>query len=89
MGSEMCIRDRLATSASRALDAPSDPDGLSVSLFLANDLKERVDADRLNEIAIVFASGQPDPATMLDFGYIPPEIAAENGFTCAPVIASI
>jgi hypothetical protein len=79
----------LATSASRALDAASDPDGLSVSLFLANTLKERIDTDRLNEIAIVFASGQPDPATMLDFGYIPPEVAEANGFTCAPIIASI
>ena len=79
----------LAKSATRALDSPTQPDGLSVSLFLANVLRQKIDENRLNEIAVVFASGQPDPATMLDFGYVPPEVSAASGFSSAPVLASI
>jgi len=79
----------LATSATRALDAPARPDGVSVSLLLANILKQKVDASRLDEIAVVVASSKPDPATMLDFGFVPAEVATAAGFTCTSIIASI
>ena len=79
----------LAASATRALNSPTQPDSVSVSLFLANVLRQKVAEDRLNEIAVVFTSGQPDPATLLDFGYVPPEVSDAAGFDCAPVLASI
>ena len=79
----------LARSVAEALDAPARPDGASVSAYLTPILEKTVEESRVREIAVVFASGQPDPATLLDLGFVPREVGAASGFDCAPVLASI
>ena len=81
--------DELADSVALALEAPAQPDGASVSVFHSRVLEQRIDESRLREIAVVFASGQPDPGTLLDLGFVPPEVGAASNFDCAPILASI
>lgn len=79
----------LANSVARALAAPEQLDGATVSALLASKLAKQVPADRVRDVAVVFTSGQPDPATLLDLGYVPPEVGASSGFECAPILATI
>lgn len=81
--------EELARDAATALDAPASPDGVTVELALQQSLEQRVPADRLRSAALVFAAGQPDPASLLDLGFVPAGVGDAAGFDCAPALATI
>jgi hypothetical protein len=62
---------------------------VTVRAELVKLLEEKVPADRVSASAVVFSSGQSDPASLLDLGSVPIEVGRAAGFDCAPVLATI
>jgi hypothetical protein len=81
--------NRLADLGGERLGAEDSPDGVTVRADLVKVLEERVAPERLRESAVVFSSGQSDPASLLDLGFVPTDVAHAAGFDCAPVLATI
>jgi hypothetical protein len=80
---------RLADLGGERLGAEDSPDGVTVRADLVKVLEERVAPERLRESAVVFSSGQSDPASLLDLGFVPTDVAHAAGLDCVPVLATI
>jgi len=77
----------LADEAATVLSA-TGTDPVEAKSTLVAILREQLSADRLDNAAIVFGAGQPDPATLLDLGYVPDALSEAAGFRCSAVLAS-
>lgn len=62
---------------------------MTVRADLVKVLEAKVAPERLSESAVVFSSGQLDPDSLLDLGFVPIEVGRAAGFDCAPVLARI
>jgi hypothetical protein len=81
---------RLASDADARLGAADSPDGVTIAEQLRASLKGQVRQARLINTAIVFSAGQPDPATLLNLGYVSPDLAQAAGYgNCPEVVATI
>jgi hypothetical protein len=90
LGVSQAAQQKLADQAEALLAAPESPDGVTVQARLIASLQQVVPADRLRSAAVVFTANQPDPATVLDLGYVSDQVAATSSFKCPnSVIARI
>jgi hypothetical protein len=80
---------KLAALATADLGPVDAPDGVTVRAQLVEEIEKRVDADRLEQAAIVFGAGQPDPATQLDLGSVSDQAAQASGFNCPSITITI
>jgi hypothetical protein len=80
---------RLADEATRSLEGAGTPDGITTAAKLVAELERSVPRERLTNAALVFESGQPDPATVLDLGYVSNGVGQAAGFDCATITATI
>ncbi len=80
----------LADQAAAALTAPGNPDGITARAALVARLSEAISPSRLAAAGVVFAAGQPDPATVLDLGFVPSTLTQGSAFSsCPAVLASL
>jgi hypothetical protein len=74
---------RLARTASDMLVGPGSPDGLTVRTSLVRSLENEVERGPLRQAAADFASAHGDPTSLLDLGFVPPEVGVAAGYPCA------
>jgi hypothetical protein len=80
---------QLADQAQARLQGSGQPDGATVRDELANTLQTKVPEARLRNAAVVFTASQPDPATVLDLGYVSPSVTQAAGFNCPDIVATL
>jgi hypothetical protein len=74
---------RLGSTASDALSGPDSPNSLRVRATLVAALEKKVDPERLRQAAVEFSTAHGDATALLDLGFVPPEVAAAAGYSCA------
>jgi hypothetical protein len=89
LGLDDAAIEALADEASSALEGQGTPDGITTATRLRAHLERSVRPERLDSTALVFETGQPDPATVLDLGYVPSGVGPAAGFDCPSISASI
>ena len=80
---------RLAEDAARALEGAGTPEGITTAAKLIAEVERSVPRARLENAALVFETGEPDPATVLDLGYVASGVGPAAGFDCTSISASI
>jgi hypothetical protein len=80
---------RLADDAARSVEGTGTPDGITTATKVVAELERSIPRERLTNAALVFESGQPDAATVLDLGYVSNGVGQAAGFDCATITATI
>ena len=74
---------RLADAAPDALLGPDAPDGTAVRAKLVEQLEKKVDPAQLRQAAAEFLAAHGDATSLLDLGFVPPEVGVAAGYPCA------
>jgi hypothetical protein len=74
---------RLASSASDLLLGPDKPDGTTVRDKLVKQLEKKIDPAHLQQAATDFGNAHGDPTSIMNLGFVPPEVGVAAGYPCA------
>ena len=72
----------LATQAADSLSGSPPTDGATVQAELLDVIAETVTQQEIDAAAAQLSQALGDPGTLLDLGFVPSDVAANNGYNC-------